>query len=160
MSSRWNTDNTIGEKASAVGREMKEVFVPFYGCSCVLTGKLLSTPGSFKALLEKLCSSFVAFYLSHSEVLQTLPHPLQVLLKQRWREYLVPGLQKEKLRRGTRALLLWGFTTPCLSPSSPPSHLPLPSPPPILPLSAINGPKFPTDWGPRLKKKKVWWLFL
>lgn len=54
---------------------MKEVFVPFYGCSCVLTGKLLSTPGSFKALLEKLCSSFVAFYLSHSEVLQTLPHP-------------------------------------------------------------------------------------
>lgn len=65
----------LGKGVWAAGSEMKAVSVPFYGCSCVLTGKLLSTPASFKALLEKLCSSFVAFYLSHSEVLQTLPHP-------------------------------------------------------------------------------------
>lgn len=65
----------LGRGVWAAGSEMKAVSVPFYGCSRVLTAKLLSTPGSFKALLEKLCSFFVAFYLSHSEVLQTLPHP-------------------------------------------------------------------------------------
>lgn len=63
----------LGKGVWAAGSEMKAVSVPFYGCSCVLTAKLLSTPGSFKALLEKLCSFFVAFYLSHSEFL--LPHP-------------------------------------------------------------------------------------